>query len=185
MTDYATILHECKDYPVWRKAFDADQPRRTAAGLTDLHVLREHANPNLVAMMFKVADVGRAKALTKSPELAATMAAAGVIGQPRIRFRFGDYKYAAAPNYATMTVSVRDFATAMKAYATDAADRKAATLTDIAALQDRDDTNNIVLIWGVGDVARATAFFDSPALAAHMSKNAGVVGPPERHFWKP
>ncbi|HEY5101617.1 MAG TPA: hypothetical protein VII70_02445, partial [Steroidobacteraceae bacterium] len=33
--------------------------------------------------------------------------------------------------------------------------------------------------------ARATAFFDSPALAAHIVKNAGVIGPRERHFWKP
>jgi hypothetical protein len=41
-----------------------------------------------------------------------------------------------------------------------------------------------LILWGVGDVARATAFFDSPALASHMVKNAGVIGPPERHFWK-
>ena len=112
------------------------------------------------------------------------MAAAGVIGKPRIRFRFGEYQPVPAATYATMTVDVRNFDAAMKAYATDAADRKAATLTDIAVLQDRDAPNNIVLIWAVGDVARATAFFDSPALAAHMAKNAGVVGPPERHFWK-
>jgi hypothetical protein len=48
-----------------------------------------------------------------------------------------------------------------------------------------DDPNNLLLLWAVADVARATAFFDSPALAAHMVKNAGVVGAPERHFWKP
>jgi hypothetical protein len=184
MTDYVTILHEVKDYAPWRKAFDADQPRRAAAGLTDLNVLREHANPNFIAMAFQAADIGRAKAMAASPELAATMAAAGVIGKPRVRFRFGNYKPVASPTYATMTVDVRNFEAAMKAYATDAADRKAATLTDIAVLQDRDAPNNIVLIWGVGDVVRATAFFDSPALAAHMTKNAGVVGPPERHFWK-
>jgi len=47
-----------------------------------------------------------------------------------------------------------------------------------------DDPNNLLILWAVSDVARATAFFDSPALAAHMTKNAGVVGPPERHFWK-
>ena len=66
----------------------------------------------------------------------------------------------------------------------DAADRKGAGLTDLAVLQLDDDKNNLLILWGVSDVARATAFFDSPALAAHMAKNAGVVGPPERNFWK-
>jgi len=60
----------------------------------------------------------------------------------------------------------------------------AASLTDLGVLQMNDDPNNLLLIWAVGDTARATAFFDSPALAAHMVKNAGVIGPPERHFWK-
>jgi hypothetical protein len=55
---------------------------------------------------------------------------------------------------------------------------------DLGLLQMKDDPNNILSVWAVGDVARATAFFDSPALAAHMINNAGVVGSPERHFWK-
>jgi hypothetical protein len=66
----------------------------------------------------------------------------------------------------------------------DAADRKGAGLTDLAVLQLDDDPDNLLILWAVSDVARATAFFDSPALAAHMAKNAGVVGAPERHFWK-
>jgi hypothetical protein len=83
-----------------------------------------------------------------------------------------------------MTLSVRDYETALKAYAMDAADRKGASLTDLGVLRMKDDPNNILIVWAVGDVARATAFFDSPALAAHMINNAGVVGSPERHFWK-
>ena len=134
--------------------------------------------------MFGVSDVGRAKAFTTSPDLAATMKAAGIIGTPRLRFRHGDYKRGSAANYATMTLTVRDYETALKAYAMDAADRKGAGLTDLAVLQLADDKNNLLILWGVSDVARATAFFDSPALAAHMAKNAGVVAPPERHFWK-
>jgi hypothetical protein len=86
--------------------------------------------------------------------------------------------------YATMTVSVRDYGTALKAYAMDAAARKDAGLTDLAVLQLDEDPNNILILWTVSDLALATAFFDSPALAEHMAKNAGVVGPPERHFWK-
>jgi hypothetical protein len=184
MADYLTVIHECKDFAVWRKAYDADAPRRAAAGLTEIHVLREHDNPNLVALMFGVTDVGRATAFTTSPELAAAMKAAGVIGTPKMRWRQGDYTRKSATSYATMTVDVRDYATALKAYAMDAADRKNAGLTDLAVLQMKDDPNNIVILWAVADVARATTFFDSPALAAHMSEQAGVVGRPERHFWK-
>lgn len=184
MANYLTILHECKDFPVWKKAYDADLPRRTAAGLTEIHVLRDHDKPNLLALMFDVSDVSRAKALATSPELAATMRAAGVIGTPRVRLRHGTYTRQSAANYATMTANVRDYETALRAYATDAADRKAATLTDHGVLQLQDDPNNILLLWAVGDVARATSFFDSPALAKHMADNAGVVGQPERHFWR-
>lgn len=184
MANYLTVIHECKDYPTWKKAYDADAPNRAAAGVTDIHVLREHDNANLVALMFGVSDIGGAKAFAKSPELAATMKAAGIIGTPRMRFRHGDYNRRSAANYATMTLTVRDYETALKAYAMDAADRKGAGLTDLAVLQLDDDPNNLLILWAVSDVARATAFFDSPALAAHMAKNAGVVGTPERHFWK-
>jgi len=135
-------------------------------------------------LMFGVSDVGRAKAFARSPDLAAAMKAAGIIGTPRVRLRHGEYNRGSAANYATMTLTVRDYATALKAYAMDAADRKGAGLTDLAVLQLDDDPNNLLLLWAASDLARATAFFDSPALAAHMAKNAGVVGPPERHFWK-
>ena len=79
----------------------------------------------------------------------------------------------------------RDIDTARKAYAMDAADRRQAGLTDLALLQSIDDPNNLLGLWAVADVARATAFFDSPALAAHMANNAGVVGKPERHIGRP
>jgi hypothetical protein len=184
MANFLTVIHECKDYPTWRKGYDADAPYRAAAGLTEIHVFREQANPNLLGIMFGVSDVGRAKAMATSRDLATAMKAAGIIGTPKVRFRHGEYHPRPAANYATMTLTVRDYETALKAYAMDAADRKAASLTDLAVLQLDEDKNNLLILWAVGDVARATALFDSPALAAHMAKNAGVVGPPERHFWK-
>ena len=66
----------------------------------------------------------------------------------------------------------------------DAADRQGAGLIDLGVLQLEEDPNNLLLFWAVSDVPRATAFLDSPALADHMVENAGVVGFPERHFWK-
>jgi hypothetical protein len=184
MSDFVTVLHECKDFTTWRKTYDADAPRRKAAGLSELHVLRDHDKPNLLALMFEASDIASARAMMTSPDLAAAMTAAGIVGPPRVMFRHGKYTRTDASNYATFSLMVRDFATAMKAYAMDAADRKAAGLTDLAVLQSQDDPNNILLIWAVSDVAGAKAFFDSPKLAEHMVKTAGVVGAPERHFWK-
>ncbi len=184
MANFLTVIHECKDFAAWRKSYDADAPRRAAAGLSEILVLREHANPNLLALLFEASDLGRATAMATSPDLAAAMKAAGIVGTPRLRIRHGEFTRQASANYATITANVRDYATLRKAYAMDAADRKAATLTDLGMLQINDDPNNVLLMWAVGDTARATAFFDSPALAAHMVKNAGVIGAPERHFWK-
>jgi hypothetical protein len=184
MANYLTVVHECKDFAVWKKGYDADAPKRKAAGLTEIHVLRERDNANLVALMFGVSDVASAKAFTASPDLAGAMKAAGIIGTPKVRFRHGDYTRQSSAGYATMTLTVRDYEASLKAYAMDAADRKSASLTDLGTLQMDDDPNNLLILWAVGDVARASAFFDSPALASHMVKNAGVIGPPERHFWK-
>jgi hypothetical protein len=184
MANYLTVIHECRDFSTWRTAYDADLPGRTAAGLTELHVVREHANPNMIGLVFEASDVNRAKAMMASPDLAKTMKAAGIVGTPLVRIRHGELKNQPAANYATITLTVRDYATAQKAYAMDAADRKGAGLTDLGVLQLQENPNNLLLFWAVSDVARATAFFDSPALTEHMVNNAGVVGFPERHLWK-
>jgi hypothetical protein len=185
MADYVTLMHECRDFPVWRKAYDADAPRRASAGLKQIHLLRNHANPQVIGLMFEASDLGKAKAMSSSADLAAAMTAAGVIGKPRIGFRRGTYQQRSAPIYATMIAQVGDYDTLVKAYAVDAADRKAAGLTDLGMLQSVDDPGSVFVIWAVEDIARANAFFDSPALAAHMVGAAGVIGRPERYFWKP
>jgi hypothetical protein len=185
MANFLTVVHQCKNFPVWKKAYDADAPNRAAAGLTDLHVLRETDNPNLVALMFGVSDVSKAQAFAASPTLADAMADAGVIGAPMLRFRHGEYARVSAAIYCSLTLTVGDYATALKAYQTDATNRQRAGLTDLAVLQLDDDASNILLLFKVEDVARATKFFDSPALVAHMTDIAGVLGTPERHFWKP
>lgn len=183
MANYLTVIHECGDFTAWKKAYDADAPTRQAAGLTEMHVLRDQGNANLVALMFGIGDMEKAQAFGSSPRLAAAMQAAGIVGVPRMFIRHGNYTRAFAVTYATMTLTVRDYATALKAYGMDAAERKAAGLTDLTVLQKNDDDNNLLILWSVADVAKAKSFFESPALAAHMAKSAGVVGPPELHFW--
>jgi len=78
VANFLTVIHECKDYSSWKQGYDADASNRAEARLTELHVLREHDNPNLIAIMFGGSDVGRAQAIAKSPALAAAMKAAGI-----------------------------------------------------------------------------------------------------------
>jgi hypothetical protein len=105
MANYLTVIHECKDFAAWRKGYDADLSARTAAGLTELYVVREHANPNMIGLVFEASDVARAQAMVASPELADRMKAAGVIGTPKVRIRHGDFKRQSAANYATIATS--------------------------------------------------------------------------------
>jgi hypothetical protein len=183
MAEFLTVRHEVKDFAAWKKVFDADATNRAAAGLTDLIVVREADNPNLVGLVFGVSDIAKAKAMSGSPQLKAEMERGGVIGAPIFRFLQGDLNIPDAKAYLTLVAKVSSFDTFRKGYAMDVADRKAATLTDLGVLQSVDDPNALFLIWAVGDVARATAFLNSPELAEHQAKNAGLVGAPEVHFW--
>jgi hypothetical protein len=131
MANFVTVIHECRDYATWKTAYDSDAGNRAAAGLTDIHALRDQDNPNVLALVFGVSDMGRAKAFVAAPELAATMKAAGITGVPRIRFRQGDYTPAAADHFATMTLTVRDYAMARDAYAMDAGDRKTSPVAHV------------------------------------------------------
>jgi hypothetical protein len=68
MSHYLTVIHECEDFAVGRKGYDADLPRREAAGLTDLSVLRLDEDANNLALFWGVSDVARATAFFDSPE---------------------------------------------------------------------------------------------------------------------
>jgi hypothetical protein len=183
MAEFLTIIHEVKDFAAWKPVYDADAPNRAAAGLTDVLLGRDSANPNLVGLIFGISDRAKAEAMMQSPKLRETMEHAGVIGAPKARIRQGAFTKMDSPNYLTLNSTVSSYDTFKNGYAMDAADRKNATLTDLGVLQAVDNPNDLLLIWAVGDVAKVSAFLSSPELAAHQAKNAGLVGAPEAHFW--
>jgi hypothetical protein len=182
MTDVLPVIHECKDFAHWKTAYDADAPNRKAAGLTDLLVGRLSTNPNVVGLIFTVSDQAKAKAMVSSPELRETMQKAGIIGKPDVHFRRGEYTPRDASNYLSLNCRIRGIDMFRKGYAMDKADRKAASLTDLALLQNVDDENDLLLLWSIDDMARAEKSLKSPALAEHQVKNAGLVGTPVARF---
>lgn len=76
------ITHPVADFEKWRPYFDADKPRRTAAGLTDVAVLRDVDDPGSVWIVFE-GEAAVAEAMLKDPELAGLTQQAGVTGPAR------------------------------------------------------------------------------------------------------
>lgn len=184
MSEILTILHEVTDFNHWKAAYDADAVNRDAAGLTELMLVRQSTNPNNVALVFAVSDHDKAKAMVQSPVLHAVMKKAGIVETPDIHFRHGELTRRDAANYLSLNCKIRDIDTFRKGYAMDQADRQNASLTDLALLQNLDDANDLLLLWSVDDMARAKTFLESPKLAEHQVKNAGLVGEPLPRFWR-
>jgi hypothetical protein len=76
------IHHPVADYDKWRPVYDADASRRAAAGITDVAVLRDADDPNLVWIVGE-ADAANVEALLSDPELGKLMQEAGVTAPPQ------------------------------------------------------------------------------------------------------
>jgi len=184
MAEILTVLHECTDFNRWKPIFDADAPNRKAAGLTDLFLLRQTDKPNLIALVMSVSDRAKAQAMAASPQLRDTMQKAGIIGKPEMHFRQGELDPQKSPLYLSINCKIRDLAMFRKVYATDKAERSAASMTDLGLLTDVSDPTDLLLVWSVKEEAKVDAFLSSPALAERQV-NAGVVSPPVLRYWTP
>ena len=80
------VRHSVRDYGPWRAAFDAHEPARTAAGLTNGRVYRSAEDSNNLVLLFDIADRRRAEEFGASNELREAMQRAGVVGQVEIRY---------------------------------------------------------------------------------------------------
>jgi hypothetical protein len=77
------IHHPVADYDKWRPVFDADKPRRAAAGLMDVAVLRDADDPNSVWIVGD-GDGGAVEKMLQDPDLAKVMQEAGVTAPPEL-----------------------------------------------------------------------------------------------------
>jgi hypothetical protein len=79
---YLLIRHKVSDFSKWKPAYDAHQPARQEAGLTEKYVLRTIDDPSEVVLFFEVKDVEKAKEFAASPGLREAMQKAGVFDKP-------------------------------------------------------------------------------------------------------
>lgn len=84
----ATLLihHKVADFAVWKKAFDAHEPVRLSAGLSNARLYKSADDEKEVFVVLDCSDVGRAKTFAASAELKEAMANAGVVATPHVHF---------------------------------------------------------------------------------------------------
>ena len=75
-----------RDFNAWKPAYDAHQPARSAAGLTEKYLLRNADDPNEIFILFEAQDLNRAKTFAASADLRERMQESGVVGKPDIYF---------------------------------------------------------------------------------------------------
>lgn len=77
------INHPVADFDTWRPVFGADKPRRAAAGLEDIAVLRDADNPNSIWIVGEGERAG-VEQMLGNPDVAKVMQEAGVTAPPAL-----------------------------------------------------------------------------------------------------
>lgn len=76
------VKHRVKDFDAWLKVYDEESMKgRAAYGIIDRGLARGSEDPNMVYVVFAIADLEKAKARGNSSELKELMAKAGVEGE--------------------------------------------------------------------------------------------------------
>ena len=80
------VRHTAADYPAWRRAYDAFQPKARTFGAQADTVYQTADNPNEITVTHDFATLEAAQAFAGSPELRSAMHDAGVVGAPTTWF---------------------------------------------------------------------------------------------------
>jgi hypothetical protein len=89
MASYMLVHSKVRNYPEWKRGYDAHLPKRVEAGLTEKYLLRGANDQNEVIVLFEARDLNRAKTFAESTDLRETMQKVGVIEKPDIYFLNG------------------------------------------------------------------------------------------------
>ncbi len=89
MANYMITRAHVQDYSEWKTGYDAHEPSRAAAGLTEKYLLQDANDPNVVTLIFEAEDLKRAEEFSNSEDLREAMQKAGVVGKPDTYFLKG------------------------------------------------------------------------------------------------
>ena len=86
---FMLVRSKVRDFKTWKPAYDAHQPVRLDAGLTEKYLLRSADDANEIVILFEVQDSAgsqSSEAFTASADLRERMQESGVIDKPDIYF---------------------------------------------------------------------------------------------------
>ena len=78
------LSHRVNDFDSWKVIYDADKPRRDAAGLTEIAVGRKSGDTGLVYMIWEAKDPSKFQQMVSDPDLRKVMEEAGVVSAPEM-----------------------------------------------------------------------------------------------------
>ncbi|WP_293875222.1 hypothetical protein [Flavobacterium sp.] len=180
------VTHTVKNYDVWKKGFDEDEPNRVASGLTLRALARGMDNPNKVYIFLNVTDMQKAKDFATSPKLKNVMQKLGVIGKPEIIYS-NVVRFAESPaemkGRVRIAFKVKDFDAWLKVYdAEGSKTRVEHGFIDRAIARSIEDSNMIYLTFAISDLEKVKARLKSPELQKIMT-NSGVISTPVTDFY--
>jgi hypothetical protein len=83
---FMLVRSKVRDFKTWKPAYDAHQPARNDAGLTEKYLLRNAEDGNEIVILFEAQDLNRARTFAASADLRDRMQESGVIDKPDIYF---------------------------------------------------------------------------------------------------
>jgi hypothetical protein len=78
------LSHEVKNYPEWKKIYDAGETLRKKAGIHMSGVYQSFDNPNRVTLLGEAQDAEAVAKFMSDPQLKKDMEHAGVLGKPTL-----------------------------------------------------------------------------------------------------
>ena len=180
------VTHTVKNYDVWKKGFDEDEPNRTASGLTLRALARGMDNPNKIYIFLNVTNMQKAKDFAANPKLKNLMQKLGVIGKPEIIYS-NVVRFAESPaemkGRVRITFKVKDFDAWLKVYDAEGAKTRTVNgLIDRAIARGIEDPNITYITFAISDLEKVKARLKSPELQKIMT-NAGVISKPVTDFY--
>jgi hypothetical protein len=79
------VSHECKNYSIWRKVFDANEVNRSKAGFKGMAVYHSVDNANKITIIGEAPSTEAVNGFMSNPEVKAAMEKGGVIGMPDVK----------------------------------------------------------------------------------------------------
>ena len=185
LPEAAVILtSEVADWATWKTHFDAHESARKAAGILGHHLNRGLENPNVVSIYLAIADVAKARAFSESRDLQKAMAAAGVLGAPKVVWMKPVLEQIVWDRELPAMIvshSVANFDAWLAGYRAAAAFQKQGGIIGHAVNRSMDDPKTAIIYHQAETHDALEAFVSSPDLKAAMEK-AGVTSAPQVSF---